>query len=166
VLYKNPNWDWRKMNLTTDVAAIEKSYRNLIDATNPDMKPFFTHKGNLLLYHGWSDQAIAPGNTVNYYKSVVKDLGGETKASNDVRLFMVPAMAHCDGGEGPNNFDKMTAIQDWVEHGEAPETMITSRISRSGAVERTRPLCLYPKVAKYEGSGSIDDAANFTCALP
>ena len=166
VVYNNPKWDWRKMNLTTDVAAIDKSYGNLIDATNPNMKPFFAHNGKLLLYHGWSDQAIAPGNTVNYYHSVLKNLGGEAKASNDVRLFMVPAMAHCGGGEGPNTFDKMTAIQDWVEHGKAPEVMIASRVSRSGAVERTRPLCTYPKVAKYKGSGSIDDAANFTCELP
>lgn len=166
VVYKNPNWDWRKMNLTTDVAAIDKSYGNLIDATNPNMKPFFAHNGKLLLYHGWSDQAIAPGNTVNYYGSVVRNLGGEAKASNDVRLFMVPAMGHCGGGEGPNNFDKMTAIQDWVEHGKAPEVMIASHMTRSGTVDRTRPLCVYPKVAKYKGSGSTDDAANFMCANP
>lgn len=166
VVYKNPKWDWHTMNLTSDVANIEKSYGSLIDATNPNMKPFFAHNGKLLMYHGWSDQAIAPGNSVNYYKSVVKNLGGEAKASNDIRLFMVPAMAHCGGGEGPNDFDKMTAIQNWVEHSQAPETMIASRLTRSGKVERTRPLCVYPKVAKYKGSGSIDDAANFSCALP
>jgi len=166
VVYKNPKWDWRSMNLTTDVANIEKTYGSLIDATNPNMKPFFAHHGKLLMYHGWSDQAIAPGNSVNYYESVVRNLGGPAKASNDVRLFMVPAMAHCGGGEGPNDFDKMTAIQDWVEHGQAPATMIASRITRSGTVERTRPLCVYPKIAKYKGSGSTDDAANFTCALP
>jgi feruloyl esterase len=116
------------------------------------------------MYHGWSDQAIAPGNSVNYYTSVVKNLG-EAKAANDVRLFMVPAMAHCGGGEGPNTFDQMTAIQDWVEHGKAPEVMIASHAA-NGTVDRTRPLCAYPKVAKYKGSGSTDDAANFTCALP
>jgi Tannase and feruloyl esterase len=166
VVYKNPKWDWRTMNLTTDVANIDKAYGNLIDATNPNMKPFFAHNGKLLMYHGWSDQAIAPGNSVHYYESVVKNLGGEAKASKDIRLFMVPAMAHCGGGEGPNDFDKMTAIQDWVEHGQAPETMLASHATRSGAVDRTRPLCVYPKVAKYNGSGSTDEAANFTCALP
>jgi feruloyl esterase len=166
VVYKNPKWDWRTMNLDSDVKAIEKSYGNLIDATDPNMKAFFAHKGKLLMYHGWSDQAIAPGNSVNYYNSVVKNLGGEAKASADIRLFMVPGMAHCGGGEGPNDFDKMTAIQDWVEHGKAPETMIASHRERSGAVDRTRPLCRYPQVAKYKGSGSIDDAANFTCAAP
>jgi feruloyl esterase len=166
VVYKNPQWDWHTMNLDGDVAQIEKTYGTLIDATDPNMKPFFAHHGKLLLYHGWSDQAIAPENSVNYYKSVVKNLGGEAKASNDVRLFMVPAMAHCGGGEGPNDFDKMTAIQQWVEQGKAPDTMIASHTDKSGTVDRTRPLCVYPKVAKYKGSGSTDDASNFTCALP
>ncbi|HTR35894.1 MAG TPA: tannase/feruloyl esterase family alpha/beta hydrolase [Bryobacteraceae bacterium] len=166
VVYKNPKWDWRTMNLDSDVKAIEKSYGTLIDATDPNMKPFFSHKGKLLMYHGWSDQAIAPENSVNYYQSVVKNLGGEAKASDDIRLFMVPAMAHCGGGEGPNDFDKMTAIRNWVEGGKAPEVMIASRKDRSGTVQRTRPLCPYPQIAKYKGSGSIDDAANFTCALP
>jgi feruloyl esterase len=166
VVYKNPQWDWRTMNLDSDVEQIEKTYANLIDATDPNMRAFFAHNGKLLMYHGWSDQAIAPLNSVNYYSSVVKNLGGEAKAADDVRLFMVPGMAHCGGGEGPNDFDKMTAIQQWVEHGQAPETMIASHADKSGTVDRTRPLCVYPKVARYKGSGSTDDAANFTCALP
>jgi feruloyl esterase len=93
------------------------------------------------------------------------NVGGESKASNEIRLFMVPGMGHCGGGEGPNDFDKMAAIQQWVEQGKAPETMIASHATK-GTVDRTRPLCVYPKIAKYNGSGSIDDAANFTCALP
>jgi Tannase and feruloyl esterase len=166
VVYKNPKWDWRTMNLDSDVAQIDKTYGNLIDATNPNMKAFFSHKGKLLMYHGWSDQAIAPGNSVNYYKSVVKNLGGEAKASDDIRLFMVPGMAPCGGGEGPNTFDKMGAIQNWVEQGKAPEEMVASHKDRAGAVDRMRPLCPYPQVAKYKGNGSTDDASNFTCALP
>jgi feruloyl esterase len=165
VVYKNPNWDWRTMNLTSDVAQIEKTYGSLIDATDPNMRAFFAHNGKLLMYHGWSDPAIAPGNSINYYQSVVKNVGGESKASNEIRLFMVPGMGHCGGGEGPNDFDKMAAIQQWVEQGKAPETMIASHATK-GTVDRTRPLCVYPKIAKYNGSGSIDDAANFTCALP
>jgi feruloyl esterase len=165
VVYQNPKWDWRTMNLSSDVAKIEKAYGNLIDATDPNMKPFFAHKGKLLMYHGWSDQAIAPLNSIHYYESVVKNLGGEAKASNDIRLFMAPAMAHCAGGEGPNDFDKMTAIRNWVEQGKAPETLIAKHATK-GVVDRTRPLCMYPKVAKYTGTGSTDDAANFTCALP
>jgi feruloyl esterase len=166
VVYKNPAWDWKTMNLDSDVAMIEKTYGTLIDATDPNMHPFFAHKGKLLMYHGWSDQAIAPLNSINYYNSVVKNLGGEAKAADDIRLFMVPAMAHCAGGEGPNDFDKMTAIQQWVERGKAPETMIASHLTKSGTPDRTRPLCRYPRVARYKGTGSTDDAANFTCELP
>jgi len=115
------------------------------------------------MYHGWSDQLIAPMNSITYYSSVVKNLGGAKKASDDVRLFMVPGMAHCGGGEGPNDFDRMTAIQQWVEQGKAPEQMIASH-SDKGTVDRTRPLCPYPQVARYKGTGSTDDAASFTCA--
>jgi feruloyl esterase len=166
VVYKNPQWDWHRMNLDSDVAQIEKTYETLIDATDPNLKPFFAHKGKLLMYHGWSDQLIAPLNSINYYSSLVRNLGGEKKASNDVRLFMVPAMAHCGGGEGPNTFDQVGAIQQWVEQGKAPDTMIALHTGKSGTVDRTRPLCVYPKVARYKGSGSTDDAANFTCAMP
>ncbi len=166
VVYKNPQWDWKTMNLDSDVVQIDKTYETLINATDPNMKAFFAHKGKLLMYHGWSDQLIAPLNSIDYYSKVVKNLGGQAKASDDVRLFMVPGMAHCGGGEGPNDFDKMTAIQQWVEQGKAPETMIASHADRSGTVDRTRPLCVYPKVATYKGSGNTDDAANFTCALP
>jgi len=165
VVYKNPAWDWRTMNLDTDVAAIEKTYGSLIDATDPNLRAFFAHNGKLLMYHGWADQAIAPGNSINYYSSVLKNLGGTGLASNDIRLFMVPGMGHCAGGEGPNDFDKMTAIQNWVEHARAPDVMIASHATH-GSIDRTRPLCVYPKVAKYKGTGSTDDAANFICANP
>src|SRR3984957_2190136 len=165
IVYKNTQWDWKTMNLDSDVALLDKTENGSIDALDPNMKAFFAHKGKLLMYHGWSDQLIAPMNSINYYSNVVKNLGGEKKASDDVLLFMVPGMAHCGGGEGPNDFDKVAAIQQWVEQGKAPETMIASH-SDKGTVDRTRPLCVYPKVAKYKGSGSVDDAANFTCALP
>jgi feruloyl esterase len=163
IVYKNPQWDWKTMNLDSDVALLDKTEDGSIDAMDPNMKPFFAHKGKLLLYHGWSDQLIAPRNSINYYSSVVKNLGGEKKASNDVRLFMVPGMAHCGGGEGPNTFDQVGAIQQWVEQGQAPEQMIASHVEK-GTVDRTRPLCPYPQVARYKGTGSTDDAANFTCA--
>jgi len=166
VVYKNPAWDWKTMNLDSDVALLDKTENGSIDAMDPNMKPFFAHKGKLLMYHGWSDQLIAPMNSIHYYSSVVKNLGGESNSLNDVRLFMVPVMGHCAGGEGPNDFDKITAIQQWVEQGKAPETMLASHTDKAGTVDRTRPLCVYPKVARYNGRGSTDDAANFTCALP
>ena len=96
---------------------------------------------------------------------MVENLGGPAKASNSVRLFLAPGMGHCGGGEGPNVFDKVGALEQWVEQGKAPEKLIASH-STNGKVDRTRPLCPYPQVAKYKGTGSIDDAANFVCRAP
>jgi feruloyl esterase len=152
------------MNLDSDVALADKIDNGLINATDPNLQPFFAHQGKLILYHGWSDQLIAPGNTVNYYNSVVKRLGAP-KTADSIRLFMIPGMAHCGGGEGPNTFDMVSALEQWVEQGRAPEQIAASH-SQNGTVDRTRPLCRYPQVARYKGSGSIDDAANFICAQP
>ena len=84
-------------------------------------------------------------------------MGGANKVAGNYRLFMVPGMNHCGGGDGPSNFDALTALEQWVEKGKALDQMIASR---SG---RTRPLCPFPKVASYNGSGGTDDAANFVC---
>ena len=92
-------------------------------------------------------------------------MGGAAKASNSVRLFLEPGMGHCGGGEGPNVFDKVGALEQWVEHGKAPE-MLNASHSIDGKVDRTRPLCRYPQVARYQGTGSIDDATNFVCSAP
>jgi len=100
---------------------------------------------------------------VNFYDALVKDIGAH-RAKDDVRLFMVPGMGHCAGGSGPSSVDYLGAIDSWVESGKAPETIIASNPPR--APERTRPLCAYPQVAKYSGSGSTDDAKNFRCEAP
>jgi feruloyl esterase len=163
IVYKDPNWDWHTLNPDTDTALADKIDNGLIDAIDPNLEPFFSHKGKLIMYHGWSDQLIAPGNSVNYYGSVAKKTG--SKSVDEIRLFMVPGMAHCAGGEGPNTFDMVSALEQWVEQDHAPEQIIASH-SQNGTVDRTRPLCPYPQVARYKGSGSIDEAANFTCAAP
>jgi feruloyl esterase len=165
IVYKDPTWDWRSTNPDTDTALADKIDNGLINATDPNLTPFFSHKGKLIMYHGWSDQLIAPGNSLNYYDSVAKKMGGALKTADEIRLFMVPGMAHCGGGEGPNNFDMVSAMEQWVEQGKAPEQIIASH-SQNGTVDRTRPLCPYPQVARYKGTGSIDDASNFTCAAP
>ena len=95
----------------------------------------------------------------------MKALGGAAKTTESVRLFMVPGMGHCGGGEGPNTFDMVSALEQWVEHGKAPTEIIASH-STNGVVDRTRPLCPYPQVATYKGTGSTDEAANFVCKAP
>jgi feruloyl esterase len=117
------------------------------------------------MYHGWNDQLIAPKNSINYYESVVKVMGGLDKVNDSMRLFMEPGMTHCAGGDGPNNFDTLSAIERWVEQKQAPVQIPATHIT-AGKVDRSRPLCPYPQVAVYNGSGDTDVADNFTCRLP
>jgi feruloyl esterase len=158
VVFK-PDWDWHTLNLDSDVALADQIDHETINAGDPNIKAFLGHGGKLLMYHGWADPGVPPLASVNYYKTAVDTLGGEAKTSDSIRLFMVPGMGHCGGGEGPNTFDMMTAMASWREKGHAPERIIASRPGR------TRPLCAYPQVAKYKGTGSIDDADNFVCAV-
>jgi len=165
VVFEDPNWDYRTLNFDSDIARAEKVDNGTINAMNPNLQPFFQHGGKLLQYHGWGDQQISPGSSVLYYNSVLEALGGASKVSGSYRLFMVPGMGHCRGGDGTDSFDSMKALEQWVEQGKAPEKIVASRV-RNGAVDRTRPLCPYPQVASYTGSGSTDDAANFVCKVP
>jgi tannase/feruloyl esterase len=165
VVFKDPNWDWKTFNFDSDVERGDLPENLVMNATDPNMKAFFKRGGKLLLYHGWSDTNVPTLNTIKYYKSVVDNLGGTAEASKNIRLFLAPGMGHCGGGEGPNVFDKVGALEQWVEHGKAPEQLNASH-STKGSVDRTRPLCPYPQVAKYKGSGSIDDASNFVCRMP
>jgi feruloyl esterase len=166
VIHKNPDWDFRTFDIERDVALAEKlDHDNVLKAVDPDLKKFVSRGGKLILYHGWSDNLIAPLNSVNYFNSVASRLGGLGKAEESVRLFMAPGMSHCGGGDGPSSFDMVTPLEQWVEQGKPPERVLASH-STGGQVDRTRPLCTYPQVAKYAGAGSIDDAANFVCAQP
>ena len=117
--------------------------------------------------HGWNDGAsggaISPLNSVNYYSSVLAKMGPEQE--NWLRLFMVPGMAHCGGGPGPNQFNALAAIERWRELGMAPDQMVASHVTNN-RVDMTRPLCPYPRVAVYEGVGSTNDAGNFACKTP
>ena len=162
IVFARPDWNWRTFDLERDVAAADAKGEGTLSAIDPDLSAFARRGGKLLMYHGWSDQDIAPRASINFYKATL----GTTRAPSAdawVRLFMVPGMGHCGGGEGPNTFDMMTALEAWVERGAAPERVVASRAA-DGKVERTRPLCAYPQVARYSGTGSIDDAASFVCA--
>jgi feruloyl esterase len=163
VIFGDGSWDWRTFDLQRDTAIADKAVRGTIEAVDPNLTKFAQRGGRLLMYHGWADQDIAPQASVNYYKNA----SNVTKATSDwVRLFMMPGMQHCQGGEGPNSFDAMAALEQWVEKGKAPDQIVASHRLRDGTVDRTRPLCPYPQVAKYKGSGSINEAANFVCSAP
>jgi feruloyl esterase len=113
-----------------------------------------------LFYHGWADPGPAPENTINYFNAANKKTGGN---SDDwMRLFLLPGVGHCGGGVGPDRADYLSALEQWREHGKAPAQIIASR-NRGGQVEMTRPLCPYPQIAKWTGTGSTDDAKNFVC---
>ena len=163
VVFKDPSWDFKSFDFEKDFAAADKVDNGLINALNPNLKAFFDRGGKLIQYHGWADPQISPGASVNYYKSVVDTMGGAAKVQGAYRLFMVPGMRHCRGGDVPDTFDTVTALEQWVEGGKAPEQLIASRVTKDGKVDRTRPLCPYPQTAQYKGTGSTDEAANFVC---
>jgi feruloyl esterase len=162
LVYNDPEWQVSKFNADTDPPKLEKGESGQIDARNPDLKAFFARGGKLLMYHGWADPQISPLNATAYYDQVTKASGGASKIGTSYRLFMAPGMAHCGGGEGPNDFDKVGTLEKWVEQGKAPDQIVASH-SKDGKVDRTRPLCPYPQIATYKGSGSIDEAASFVC---
>lgn len=170
MVFENPQWDFRTFDYDKDVPFADAKLGKILDAFSPDLTRFRQRGGKLISYHGWNDASISPLNSINYFESVVSFLQGkqsrrqaEERVQEFFRLFMVPGMLHCGGGPGPNSFDMLSALESWVEKQQAPEQVIASHSTR-GVQDRTRPLCVYPKVAVYSGRGSTNDAANFACA--
>ena len=161
---QNPAWDWRTFDLEKDTERALLHGRE-IHAVNPDLSKFKARGGKLLIYHGWSDGgsggAISALGTISYYDSVLKRMG--PNQDNWLRLFMVPGMAHCGGGTGPDRFKPVAALERWRERNEPPQSIPAARVDERGGIDMTRPLCPYPQHAVYLGTGSIYDAANFTC---
>jgi feruloyl esterase len=185
-VYEQPKWDFRTIDFDTDVAFGERKAGLILNSDSPDLRSFRDHGGKLIQYHGWGDAAIAPLSSIDYYESVRAFLArfpdGRSEASRPVddfyRLFMVPGMGHCGGGAGPNNFGNsggapdgpdtnvVAALEQWVEKGLAPQKIIAKGVRGNDRTKAlTRPLCPYPQVAKYKGSGDPDDAASFVCGM-
>jgi feruloyl esterase len=159
IVFNDPKWDWRTFDLERDLAAAEKAGAGTLSAVSTDLSAFTQHGGKLLMYHGWADQDVPPLASINFYNSVQPK-----SAQESVRLFMVPGMNHCTGGEGPNTFDVVAALEQWVEHQKAPTRILASHANvADGKIDRTRPLCAYPQTAHYRGRGNINDAENFVC---
>lgn len=133
-------------------------------AMDPDLGAFEKSGGKLLLWHGWNDQHISPQGTLAYYDALRDTMGART-ADRFAKLYMFPGVAHCGGGDGPNTFDVLTPVMAWAESATAPGRIVASK-STNGTVTRTRPVYPYPKVARYDGTGSVDDAANFVARTP
>ena len=163
-VFNDPNWDWHTFDFDRDVEYADKKM-GFISATSPHLSAFKSRGGKLLMYSGWVDPILRGDDVVEYYEAATKTMGGAAKTSPFFRLFMVPGMGHCSGGPGTSSFDPVPALEQWVEKGIAPEKILASRVNRD-VVERTRPLCPYPQVSRWKGTGSTDDAANFVCSAP
>ena len=115
------------------------------------------------MYHGWADPLVSPDASLMMYRRINESVG--SAAASSFALFMVPGMGHCQGGPGTDVFDKVAVLDRWIESGTRPRSIVASHITGT-TVDRTRPLCAYPAVARYLGRGSSDDAANFRCQAP
>jgi hypothetical protein len=179
MVYSNPDWQFRTFDPDRDLKVADERMAQHLNATDADLSAFQKRGGKLIIYHGWSDAAIPAVNAIDYYDSVLAKMG-RSGAEAFLRLYMVPGMEHCGGGAGPNVFGQFgtpsgdrfhnidAALEAWVGQGTAPAEIIATRFHDNSdpkkGVERTRPLCTWPMVAKYKGTGSTDEAANFTCA--
>lgn len=178
MVLNDPSWNPLTANVDESLHQADEKTAKALNATNPDLHRFQARGGKLILYHGWNDPAISPLNTIQYYKSVLTAMGAQ-KASTFLRLYMVPGMQHCMGGPGPTSFGQLgsttavgpehgiyTALEQWVEAGTAPGEIVATKYkgaTPTTGVQMTRPLCSYPQIAKYKGSGDTNDYQSFTC---
>ena len=165
-LTQDPQWDWKTMSRGAYEQLWDQSveeFSAVLATDDPDLTAFRDHGGKILMWHGQSDPLIYPGGSIDYYNRVAKQMGGPGRTSAFLRFFLAPGVAHCGGGPGAAPTGQLAAVIGWVEDGKPPETLLAIRRDQSGTVVRSRPLCLYPLVARYKGRGSTDDAASFEC---
>jgi feruloyl esterase len=154
------NWDWHTFDFDRANATYTKKLAGILNATSPNLDQFRAKGHKLITYHGWADWLVAPGESINYYSTVSARYPKEV--SHFYRLFMAPGMAHCGGGPGPDHFDTLGAVVKWVEQGSAPDQIIATKQSTN----LQRPLCSYPEVARYKGTGNPNEASSFACVTP
>ncbi|HTY64609.1 MAG TPA: tannase/feruloyl esterase family alpha/beta hydrolase [Acidobacteriota bacterium] len=164
IAFENPDWDFRTFDLERDTRKIDAKLGPMINTTQTDLKAFKNHGGKLLMYQDWNETWVPPRTATTYYHSVVTTMGGENQTMDFYRLFMIPNFGMC-AGMFTATFDALGAVQKWVEEGIAPDQVKMSYSDR-GRVYRTRPVCPYPQVAIYKGTGDINDIANFKCGIP
>lgn len=181
VVYAQPSLDVIHLDPVRALNDSRDRGDTVLSAVDPDLERVRASGKKIIQYHGWNDTAIPADFSVTYYNAVAARLGGDIR--DFYRLFLAPGMAHCNGGPGPNAFgggdnpgavfdaehDVVAAIERWVEKGHAPEHIIATKFEGDdphGKVVRSRPLCVYPQIAKYKGSGDTADAANYSCSAP
>jgi feruloyl esterase len=180
IVFQNPAFDYTTFNYTSDVAFTDKTVGPILNSTDPDLRPFRRHGGKIIHYVGWADSAIPPKNTLNYLHAVEDTIEGGRPIDGFYRLFMAPGMAHCGGGPGANAFgngvngpvvdahhDVLKALEQWVEGGVAPREIIATKYVGDdplAGIAFQRPLCVFPRVAHYNGSGDPTSASSFTCS--
>jgi feruloyl esterase len=175
VVVKDPAWDPATFVVDGDLARLEAADDGAAKAMNPDLSAFVDRGGKLIMYHGTTDGLIPYENSVSYYESVVEELG-QRKTDDGLKLYLVPGMDHCSGGEGAYAVDWLTPLERWVENGEEPAALLaahpggpTPALAGSPSPPRepfTRPVCPYPQVPTYRGTGDPADAASFDCVDP
>lgn len=183
MVFNDPGWDFRTLDFDHDIAFADSKMQAIIDSTNPDLSDFEALGGKLIMYHGWADPLVNPRNSIDYLRSVAASGRGEGEDDDDgfarrtrgfIRLFMAPGMTHCAGGPGLNTFDTLTALERWVEEGEAPDKLIASHTALAfpdnvmsatpPAGDFSRPLCPWPQVAHLTARGNKTEAGSFVCA--
>jgi hypothetical protein len=141
-----------------------EEYGAAIGTDAADLAAFRDRGGKAIVWHGQADPLIYPQGTIDYYERVERQMGGAARTADFIRLFMAPGVGHCSGGPGPQPAGQLDAVLSWVEEGKSPDTLLAVGRDRSERSSATRPLCPFPLVARYKGSGGTDDSANFVCS--
>jgi feruloyl esterase len=170
MVYEDPSWDLHSINYDRDVKLADQKIGAVMNDGSTQLDELRRAGGKLILWHGWSDPLISALHTVEYYEKLAHHFAPEAggpaavaKLSDFARLFLAPGVLHCGGGPGPGSFDAVSALDAWVEHGQAPDSLMATHLTAAGKPDRTRPLCPYPQKAVYDGKGNADDAASFRC---